>query len=160
MVACCRSSGKKASPGRLNRKMPLAARRTYWYDSLMPGRRENLPSDPEQLVELVLALEAENERLRAMLKTINDLHFGAKSERLVVLVDEQMILGLDDVATDATPLPPPANDDAAAKPKTPARPSTKPARRNIGALPKHLPRCEGSVPGVALQPVVAAADIA
>ena len=122
--------------------MPLAARRTYWYDSLMPGRRENLPSDPEQLVELVLALEAENERLRAMLKTINDLHFGAKSERLVVLVDEQMILGLDDVATDATPLPPPANDDAAAKPKTPARPSTKPARRNIGALPKHLPRCE------------------
>jgi transposase len=36
--------------------------------------------------------------------------------------------------------PAPANDDAPAT-KPPARPRQK-ARRNIGALPKHLPRCE------------------
>jgi transposase len=104
-------------------------------------RREDLPSDPDQLAELALALAAENERLRAALQSINTLHFGTKSERLVVVVDEQMTLGLGDLATDTSP-PPPANDDVGPKPKSPPRPSRKPARRNIGALPKHLPRCE------------------
>jgi transposase len=108
----------------------------------MPLRRQDLPSDPDQLAALALALAEENERLRAALKSINTLHFGTRSERLVVLVDEQMTLGLGDLATDATPPPPPANDDVAAKPKAPPRPSRKPARRNIGALPTHLPRCE------------------
>ncbi len=46
----------------------------------MPLRREDLPADPDQLCELVLALTAENERLRAALKTINTLHFGTKSD--------------------------------------------------------------------------------
>jgi hypothetical protein len=66
----------------------------------MPLRREDLPTDPEQLAELVLALAAENERLRATLKTINGLHFGTKSERLVVIMEGQMRLGLGDTATD------------------------------------------------------------
>src|SRR6516165_5553695 len=34
-----------------------------------------------------------------------------------------------------------ANDDVPAA-KLPAKPPRKKARRNIGALPKHLPRCE------------------
>ena len=108
----------------------------------MPLRREDLPSDPDRLAELALALAEENERLRAALKSINTLHFGTRSEQLVVLVDEQMSLGLGDLATNATPPPPAANDDGPAKPKTLPRPSRKPGRRNIGALPKHLPRCE------------------
>ncbi|CAH2605870.1 transposase (plasmid) [Rhodovastum atsumiense] len=108
----------------------------------MPLRREDLPTDPDQLIALALELAAENERLRAALKTINTLHFGTKSERLVVVVDGQMTLGLGDLATDASPPPPPANDAGTAKPKASARPSHKPARRNIGALPTHLPRCE------------------
>lgn len=47
---------------------------------------------------------------------------------------------LGDRETDATTLPAPTNDSAPA-----TKPSDKPrkkARRNIGALPKHLPRCE------------------
>jgi hypothetical protein len=46
---------------------------------------------------------------------------------------------LDDLETGVTP-PAPANDDAPAA-KPPGKPRKK-ARRNIGALPKHLPRCE------------------
>ena len=107
----------------------------------MSLRREDLPADPDQLAELALQLAAENERLRATLHSINILHFGARSERLATLVDDQMALALGDLATDAMP-PPPANDDGAARPKAPARPSWQPARRNHGALPKHLPRCE------------------
>ena len=71
----------------------------------MPLRREDLPSDPDQLAALALALAEENERLRATLKSINTLHFGTKSERLVVVVDDQMALGLGDLGTDATPPP-------------------------------------------------------
>jgi transposase len=108
----------------------------------MPLRREDLPADPDQLAELALQLAADNERLRATLHSINTLQFGSKSERLVTLVDEQMMLGLGDLVTDANPPPPAANDDNGAKPKAPPRHSHKPARRNTGALPTHLPRCE------------------
>src|SRR5271156_5307647 len=108
----------------------------------MSLRREDLPADPDQLAELALQLAAENERLRATLHSINILHFGSRSERLATLVEDQMALALGDLATDAQRLPPAANDEGAARPKAPARPSWRPARRNQGALPKHLPRCE------------------
>src|SRR5258705_11122259 len=62
--------------------------------------------------------------------------FGKRSERLAVIVAEQLTLELDDLATGVTP-PAPANDDTPAT-KLPASPRKK-ARRNIGALPKHLP---------------------
>ena len=45
----------------------------------MPLRRTDLPTDPDQLVELVLQLDADNERLRATLHSINNLHFGVLS---------------------------------------------------------------------------------
>jgi hypothetical protein len=65
--------------------------------------------------------------------------FGKRSERLEVLVDEQLALELGDLETHAT-LPVQANDDApVAKPPGKER---KKARRNIGALPKQLPCCE------------------
>jgi hypothetical protein len=66
--------------------------------------------------------------------------FGKRSERLAALVAEQLALELGNLETGVAP-PAAANDDApAAKPL--GKPPRKKARRNIGALPKHLPRCE------------------
>src|ERR1700694_4705715 len=88
---------------------------------------------------MVLALDAENEKLRVAMRTLKDMIFGKRSERFAAFVAEQLALELDDLVTGVTP-PAPANDDAPAT-KPPASPRKK-ARRNIGALPKHLPRCE------------------
>ena len=143
MVACGRSCREKTSSGRIISNVLLATRWAPWYDSPMPLRREDLPADPDQLAELVLRLAADNERLRATLRSINTLHFGARSERLVALIDAQMTLRLGDLAAGNIPLPPEAaNDDGAVKPKASPKGFRKPARRNNGALPKHLPRCE------------------
>ena len=43
----------------------------------MPIRPEDVPSDPARLVAMVLALDAENESLRAIVRTLKDLLFGA-----------------------------------------------------------------------------------
>ncbi len=73
------------------------------------------------------------------MQTLKEMIFGKRSERLATLVAEQLALELDDLETSVTP-PAAANDDApAVKPSDKLR---KKARRNIGALPKHLPRCE------------------
>ncbi|MGC0397125.1 transposase [Bradyrhizobium liaoningense] len=109
------------------------------YRLIMAIRPDALPTDPASLTEMVLALDAENEKLRVAMQTLREMIFGKRSERLAVLVDEQLALELDDLQTDAT-RPAPANDDAPAA-KSPDRPRRR-ARRNIGALPKHLPRCE------------------
>jgi hypothetical protein len=109
------------------------------YRLLMAIRSDTLPTDPAALTEMVLALDAENEKLRVAMQTLKEMIFGKRSEQLAVLVDEQLALELGDLETDAM-LPAPANDDVdAAKPAGKVR---KKARRNIGALPKHLPRCE------------------
>ena len=105
----------------------------------MAIRPEALPTDTAALTEMVLALDAENEKLRVAMQTLKDMIFGKRSERLAALVAEQLALELGDLETSATP-PVPANDDAPAT-KPPGKPR-KQARRNIGALPKHLPRCE------------------
>ena len=39
-------------------------------------RPEDLPTDPAALTEIVLALDAENEKLRLAMRTLNDLVFG------------------------------------------------------------------------------------
>src|SRR6267378_8102585 len=111
--------------------------RMYLLD--MAIRPEALPTDAVALTEMVLALEAENEKLRVAMQTLKDMIFGKRSERLAAIVAEQLALELGDLETSATP-PVPANDDAPAA-KPPGQPRKK-ARRNIGALPKHLPRCE------------------
>jgi len=106
----------------------------------MSIRPEDVPSDPARLVAMVLALDTENERLRAIVRTLKDLLFGARSERAAVIDVAQLPLDLDDLAVGPTPPPPPANDEGVAERKL-KRPR-RPALRNIGALPKHLPRCE------------------
>src|SRR3954453_11774399 len=106
----------------------------------MPIRPEDMPSDPARLVALVLALGAENESLRAIVRTLKDRLFGARSERAAVIDVAQLPLDLEDLAIGPTPPPRPANDESLAERKI-DRPR-RPAVRNIGALPKHLPRCE------------------
>jgi transposase len=110
------------------------------YRLIMAIRPDALPTDPTVLTEMVLALEAENEKLRVAMQTLKEMIFGKRSERLAALVAEQLALELDDLETGVTP-PAAANDDVPAA-KLPAKPPRKKARRNIGALPKHLPRCE------------------
>jgi hypothetical protein len=61
------------------------------------------------------------------------------NSRRLIIDPAQLALELDDLETGVTP-PLPANDDAPAT-KPPGKPRKK-AKRNIGALPKHLPRCE------------------
>src|SRR6266487_1179449 len=109
------------------------------YLLFMAIRPEALPTDTAALTEMVLALDAENEKLRVAMQTLKEMIFGKRSERLAVIVAEQLALELADLAIGVTP-PAPANDDTPAT-KLPASPRKK-ARRNIGALPKHLPRCE------------------
>src|SRR5260370_42095508 len=104
--------------------------------AIRPGA---LPTDAAALTEMVLALDAENEKLRVVMQTLKEMIFGKRSERLAVIVAEQLALELDDLETGVTP-PAPANDDAAAT-KPPGKPRKK-ARRTIGPLPKQLPRCE------------------
>ena len=74
------------------------------------------------------------------MRTLKDLLFGARSERAAVIDVAQLPLDLDDLAVGPTPPPPPANDEGGTERKL-KRPR-RPAVRNIGALPKHLPRCE------------------
>ena len=108
------------------------------YCLIMAIRLDTLPTDPTVLTEMLLALDAENEQLRAVVQTLKDMIFGARSERLVAVADEQLALELNDLETGVTP-PPAANDD---KPTRLSAKTRKKATRNIGALPKHLPRCE------------------
>src|SRR3974377_1166761 len=100
----------------------------------MALRPEDLPSDPAALAEMVLAFEGENDDLRAEIPTLKSLIFGARSERSAIVCAEQIALDLERTAG----AQPPANDD---KPDAP-RPKRRKARRNIGALPAHLPRLE------------------
>src|SRR3954465_14163425 len=119
----------------------------------MSIRPEDVPSDPARLAAMVLALDAENKRLRAIVRTLKDLLFGARSEKAALIDVAQLPLDLDDLAVG--PAPPPVLADRAAGPAPPPRPANdeggterkgdrprRPAVRNIGALPKHLPRCE------------------
>src|ERR1700684_1593571 len=103
----------------------------------MALRSEDLPSDPARLIEIVLSLDAENDRLRAVIGTFKDMVFGSRSEKLSVGVGAQLALELADLATDVT-LPTAANDDhVPSKPAGAVGRSRKKAQRNIGALPTH-----------------------
>jgi transposase len=94
-----------------------------------------LPRDPEALIGIIVDLQDENDRLRVMLETLSRTVFGPRSERLVESDDRQMDLTLGDLSGV------PAEPDVRPDPKSAREPGTKPkARRNIGGLPKHLPR--------------------
>jgi transposase len=104
---------------------------------VMLPRPDSLPSDPAELKKMVLALEAENAELRVYADLLRQMIFGAKSEKLAVLDPTQIALDLGDLSE----VPVAANDDVAEDEDRPRR-KRRSASRNMGALPKHLPRCE------------------
>jgi transposase len=73
------------------------------YCLIMPIHPDALPTDPAVLTEMVLALDAENEQLRAVVRTLKDMIFGARAERLAAVVAEQLALDLNDLETAVTP---------------------------------------------------------
>lgn len=86
---------------------------------------------------MVLALKAENAELRVYADLLRQMIFGVKSEKLAVFDPTQIALDLGDLCE----VPVAANDDAAEDKDRPRR-KHRSASRNMGALPKHLPRCE------------------
>ncbi|QQP87557.1 IS66 family transposase (plasmid) [Skermanella sp. TT6] len=101
-----------------------------------------LPADPAELVRIIRDLEARNADLQAQVKTLKAMIFGAKSERAAMIDPEQGVLDLGDLAVEAAPA---ANDNADRTSGKPGRHPRRPANRNVGALPRHLPRVETTI---------------
>lgn len=80
--------------------------------------------------------------MQARVETLTALIFGAKSEKASVIDPEQGLLDLGDLALEAAPA---ANDNADRTLGQPKRPPRRPAHRNVGALPRHLPRLETTI---------------
>ena len=106
-----------------------------------------LPDDPVSLQLILRAALAEIERLQLLLAGLRRNRFGRRSEQLD---DDTLQQGIEDLEQSVAEQE--AGLDAAAaaaaepsKPEpdaTPAPPRAKPAKRNRGALPAHLPRIE------------------
>ncbi|MGZ2475183.1 transposase [Sinorhizobium medicae] len=103
----------------------------------MPLRPTPLPQDAAQLTRIILSLDEENADLKARVAFLEGQLFGPKSEKMTAIDPTQATLDLGDLSD----IPAAANDDVA-----PVTEGTTPARRsparNIGRLPKHLPRYE------------------
>ena len=98
----------------------------------------SLPRDPDRLIEIILALQDRNAHLEGIVAALKRTVYGPRSEKLVADT-AQLPLELDDLIFNEASA---ANDDAAGpRPDRPSSPRPK-AARNIGALPKHLPRYE------------------
>lgn len=100
-----------------------------------------IPTDAPGLTRLVKALQAENAELRVYATLLRIMIFGAKSEKLATLDPTQTALDLGDL----TDVPAAVDDDAPTTPEvrdTPKTATPRAAARNMGALPRHLPRVE------------------
>jgi transposase len=94
----------------------------------------SLPRDPDILIGMIVDLRDENDKLRAIVETFKRTLFGARSEKLDADA-AQLPLALDDVSTA------PREPDPEQETRQPrARPGGGKPARNIGGLPKHLPR--------------------
>ena len=101
-----------------------------------------LPTDPAELVRIIRRLKARNADLHAQVETLKAMIFGAKSERAAVIDPEQGVLDLGDLAVEAAPA---ANDNVDRTSRKPKQRLRRPANRNVGALPRHLPRVETTI---------------
>jgi transposase len=111
---------------------------------MLPGS-EIFPRDPDVLIGMVMARDLEIEKLQAALKTAQAMLFLPKSEKSSAILEGQMGLDLGDVELGVKP----ANDEQIQL-RTPSSDRRRP-RRNIGALPKHLPRVEQVIEPASLQ---------
>src|SRR3954454_15829796 len=82
------------------------------------------------------AAQAEIEKLRLLIRQLQRTRFGRRSERLE---PDQLQLGLEDLEQ-AVAAAEAAQEEVAARSGTPRAPRVR--RRNLGALPAHLPRVE------------------
>src|ERR687883_1596430 len=82
------------------------------------------------------AAQAEIEKLRLLIRQLQRGRFGRRSERLD---PDQLRLGLEDLEQTAAAAEA-AQEEVAARSGTPRPPRVR--RRNLGALPAHLPRVE------------------
>src|ERR671913_285751 len=82
------------------------------------------------------AAQAEIEKLRLLIRQLQRGRFGRRSERLD---PDQLRLGLEDLEQTAAAAEA-AQEEVTARSSTPRPP--RPRRRNLGALPAHLPRVE------------------
>ena len=94
-----------------------------------------LPREPDILIGMIAELRDENDKLRAMLETLKRTLFGARSEKFDANAG-QLPLGLDDLST----MPTEPQQEPAAKPRELDQTTRPKPARNIGALPRHLPR--------------------
>jgi transposase len=100
--------------------------------------RATLPRDPDRLIELVMELQDRNTHLQGVVATLTRALYGPRSEKLIADT-AQFPLALDDVVISEAPAA--ASDDIARQPDRACSSRPKMAR-NIGSLPKHLPRYE------------------
>jgi len=94
----------------------------------------SLPREPNILIGMIAELRDENDRLLGMLETLKRALYGSRSEKLDIDA-AQLPLGLEDVSS--------APIEAEREPARPVGQDRQPraqAARNIGGLPKHLPR--------------------
>ncbi|RVJ85532.1 IS66 family transposase zinc-finger binding domain-containing protein, partial [Sinorhizobium meliloti] len=103
----------------------------------MPLRPDPLPQDAAQLSRIILSLDAENADLKARVAFLEGQLFGPKSEKMTAIDPTQATLELGDLSD----IPEAANDDVAPVAEGPRQERRSPSR-NIGRLPKHLPRYE------------------
>src|ERR671933_2658812 len=82
------------------------------------------------------AAQAEIEKLRLLIRQLQRGQFGRRSEKLD---PDQLQLGLEDLEQ-TTAAVEAAQEEVAARSSTPRTPRVR--RRNLGALPEHLPRVE------------------
>lgn len=106
----------------------------------MSSPTDPLPRDPDLLIQMIADLRDRNGRLEAEVAKYRRMVFGARSERMMAVVAEQGAFDLGEVeAADGGAAS--ANDNTGPDGR-PAGRSRRPARRNVGALPTHLPRVE------------------
>jgi transposase len=89
------------------------------------------------LRDIVQELNAENDKLRLLTHRLAHDQFGRRSEQLT---GDQLQLGLEDL--EQTVAANQAAQDAVAPEPKEQKCRAASARRNLGDLPAHLPRCE------------------
>ena len=95
----------------------------------MTLRPEYRSEDPGFLRGIILDRDAEIERLKTSIKTLNDLIQGKRSEKACTILDDQGQLDFGDLQTDVSQAA--ANDDEPAA--SSGTPPQKKAQRNIGS---------------------------
>src|ERR687893_669253 len=102
----------------------------------LQAERDTVLAERDLIREKHDAAQAEIEKLRLLIRRLQRGRFGRRSERLD---PDQLQLGLEDLEQTVAAAEA-AQEEAAARSNTPRPPRVR--RRNLGALPAHLPRVE------------------